>query len=61
MNLPPEGPTDVVFGRHLIARGLSPGKQFSTILEACRDHQDRTGSTDPEVILDAVLPLSEVV
>ncbi|NQZ96753.1 MAG: HD domain-containing protein [Myxococcales bacterium] len=47
---------DVVKGRHLIARGLAPGPQFTEILNACRDHQYETGGTNPQTILDTVLP-----
>jgi tRNA nucleotidyltransferase (CCA-adding enzyme) len=50
-----ESPPDVVLGRHLIARGLEPGKHFGEILSACRDVQDETGSTDPDEILRRVL------
>jgi hypothetical protein len=48
-------PKDVVLGRHLIARGLSPGPEFGRILSRCRDVQDDTGWDDPERILDRVL------
>jgi tRNA nucleotidyltransferase (CCA-adding enzyme) len=48
-------PKDVVLGRHLIARGLSPGPEFGRILSRCRDVQDETGWADPERILDRVL------
>jgi tRNA nucleotidyltransferase (CCA-adding enzyme) len=47
-----EAPKDVVLGRHLIARGLSPGPEFGRILAACRDVQDETGWDDPNRILD---------
>ena len=43
--------TDVVQGRHLIARGLTPGPAFKAILARCRDVQDETGWTDPEQIM----------
>ncbi|MFQ5719206.1 MAG: CCA tRNA nucleotidyltransferase [Acidobacteriota bacterium] len=49
------GPTDVVLGRHLIARGLTPGPAFGPLLARCRQVQDETGSSDPEEILDRVL------
>jgi tRNA nucleotidyltransferase (CCA-adding enzyme) len=49
------GPSDVVMGRHLIARGLSPSPRFGEILDRCRDLQDQTGESDPERILDQVL------
>jgi len=55
--IPPVGAPDVVLGRHLIARGFSPGRSFRRILAACREHQDATGARDPDEILDAVLPL----
>ena len=48
-------PRDAVLGRHLIARGLQPGRGFAPILERCRDVQDETGWTDPDRILDRVL------
>lgn len=48
---------DVVMGRHLIARGYAPSPWFGKVLAACRDVQDETGWTDPESILDRVLPL----
>jgi len=50
-----EGPRDVVLGRHLISRGLSPGAHFHHILTRCRELQDETGWEDPERILDRVL------
>jgi tRNA nucleotidyltransferase (CCA-adding enzyme) len=46
---------DVVMGRHLIARGMTPGRQFGLILGQCRDYQYETGSKDPEEILKVVL------
>lgn len=49
------GPTDVVQGRHLIARGMTSGKEFGEILRRCRELQDESGETDPERILDRVL------
>ncbi|MCH2171741.1 HD domain-containing protein [Myxococcota bacterium] len=49
------GTSDVVLGRHLIARGFTPGPRFGEILAACRDQQDDTGDTDPDSILDTVL------
>jgi len=48
-------PPDVVCGRHLIARGLTPGPEFGEILRACRRIQDETGETDARTILDRVL------
>lgn len=48
--------TDVVLGRHLIARGLTPGPNFGVILERCREIQDETGWIDPDAILALVLP-----
>ena len=49
------GPADVVLGRHLVARGIAPGKEMGRILESCRAIQDETGETDPDRILDKVL------
>lgn len=46
---------DVVMGRHLIARGMSPGKEFGIILAKCREIQYETGSKDTEDILKQVL------
>jgi len=48
-------PVDVVQGRHLIARGISPGPEFGRILRRCRALQDRLGERDPERILASVL------
>ena len=50
-----QAPRDVVLGRHLIARGLTPGVEFGRILERCRELQDETGWADPERILGQVL------
>jgi tRNA nucleotidyltransferase (CCA-adding enzyme) len=55
LELTVEAPKDAVLGRHLIARGLSPGPEFGRILAECRDVQDETGWDDPERILDRVL------
>ncbi len=49
------GQTDVVRGRHLIARGLTPGRSFGEILRRCREVQDECGERDPDRILDRVL------
>ncbi len=46
---------DVVMGRHLITRGMSPGPAFGPILGRCRAIQDETGLTDPDRILDRAL------
>jgi len=54
-----EAPEDVVMGRHLIARGLKPGKSFGDMLERCREIQDETGWDDPDQILDYVLKQGE--
>lgn len=48
-------PRDIVQGRHLIARGLPPGRQFKHLLARCRDVQDETGWSDADQILDRVL------
>jgi tRNA nucleotidyltransferase (CCA-adding enzyme) len=50
-----EAPKDVVLGRHLIARGMTPGPRFGEILERCRRIQDETGWTDAEQILNRAL------
>ncbi len=50
---------DVVLGRHLLARGYKPSPWIGKALAACRDAQDETGMTDPDQILDRVLPLLE--
>ncbi len=51
-----DGPkTAVVQGRHLVARGYSPGPEYGQILERCLALQDETGLDDPDAILDAVL------
>ncbi|HKA13835.1 MAG TPA: HD domain-containing protein [Myxococcota bacterium] len=49
------GSRDAVWGRHLLARGLEPGPEFARILARCREVQDETGESDPEVILLRVL------
>ena len=48
-------PRDVVMGRHLVARGLTPGPAFSTLLERCREIQDEENWQDADRIIDAVL------
>lgn len=48
-------PPNAVLGRHLIARGLKPGPEFSDVLRRCRAVQDAHGWSDPERILDYVL------
>ena len=48
-------PPNAVLGRHLIARGLKPGPNFSDVLRRCRAVQDAEGWNDPDRILDAVL------
>jgi tRNA nucleotidyltransferase (CCA-adding enzyme) len=51
-----EEPTrDAVLGRHVLARGYSPGPWIGQVLEVCREIQDETGWEDPERILDAAL------
>lgn len=59
LSIEKSAPRDVVLGRHLIARGLRPGRDFGVILERCRELQDETGSTDPEQILSTVLEAME--
>jgi len=48
-------PADVVQGRHLVERGITPGPRFAEILERCRALQDESGEDDPQRILDRVL------
>ena len=48
-------PRDAVLGKHLLARGLSPGPRIGEILERCREVQDETGLSDPQQIIDHVL------
>jgi len=48
-------PRDVVMGRHLVARGLSPGPDFAALLERCREVQDEEDWQDADRIIDAVL------
>ena len=48
-------PVDVVQGRHLIARGFTPGPRLGALLEVCREVQDETGWLDAERILDEAL------
>ena len=50
-----EAPRDVVQGRHLIGRGLTPGPRFGVLLARCREVQDERGWRDADRILDAVL------
>ena len=54
-----EPPRDAVQGRHLIARGLTPGPSFGPLLARCREVQDERGWGDAERILDAVLEESD--
>jgi len=46
---------DIVMGRHLIARGMKPGKEFGPILDKCREYQYETGNKDADEILRVVL------
>ena len=50
-----KAPSDIVQGRHLQARGLTPGPHFGDILARCRDLQDETGWSDADKLLDKVL------
>ena len=47
--------SDVVLGRHLIARGMTPGPEFGVILRRCREIQESTGVKDVEAILERAL------
>ena len=53
------GVPPVVYGRHLQARGLTPGPEFGRVLARCRELQDETGWKDPQTILDRVLGRSD--
>ena len=55
LTLSQEALPDVVQGRHLIERGLTPGRRFKDILDRCRELQYESGCEDPETILDQVL------
>jgi tRNA nucleotidyltransferase (CCA-adding enzyme) len=50
-----EAQKDVVLGRHLVARGYTPGPEFAELLRRCREVQDETGEVGADVILDSVL------
>ena len=50
-----EPPRDAVQGRHLLARGMTPGPAMGAVLTRCRSLQDETGWTDPGRILNQVL------
>lgn len=49
-------PVDAVSGRHVLARNIPPGKEIGRILDRSRQLQDESGETDPEMILDRVIP-----
>ncbi len=49
-------PEDAVSGRHVLARNIAPGKAVGRILDRSREVQDESGETDPEKILDRVIP-----
>ena len=49
------GLRDIVRGRDLIARGITPGPQFRELLDKCRELQDEHGWDDPVRVLDEVL------
>jgi tRNA nucleotidyltransferase (CCA-adding enzyme) len=49
-------PLDAVSGRHVLARNIPPGKEVGRILDRSRQLQDESGETDPETILDRVIP-----
>jgi tRNA nucleotidyltransferase (CCA-adding enzyme) len=55
-----EAGSEVVLGRHLIARDMSPGPRFGEILAACREIQDETGWDDPERILERYFASDDV-
>jgi len=45
----------VVLGRHLIAKGMKPGKEFATVLARAYEVQLDLGVTDPDTLLVLVL------
>ena len=47
--------SDVVLGRHVLARGWKPGPHVGEILRRCRQIQDDTGWDDPDDILDRAI------
>ena len=49
-------PEDAVSGRHVLARNVAPGRAVGRILDRSREVQDESGETDPEKILDQVIP-----
>ena len=54
-----EPPADAVSGRHVLARNIAPGKVVGRILDRSRELQDESGETDPDAILDRVIPEGE--
>ena len=50
-----EGPKDLVMGRHLLDRGIEPGRRFGWILSRCRELQDEGTWDDAQTLLDTVL------
>ena len=54
-----EPPADAVSGRHVLARNIAPGKAVGRILDRSRELQDESGETDPDAILDRVIPEGE--
>lgn len=49
------GPEDVVQGRHVLARGISPGPEVGRVLARCREVQDAQGLRSSQAILNRVL------
>jgi tRNA nucleotidyltransferase (CCA-adding enzyme) len=48
-------PKDLVLGRHLLDRGLEPGKRYGWILARCRELQDEQNWDDANALVDEVL------
>ncbi|MEZ4330605.1 MAG: HD domain-containing protein [Myxococcota bacterium] len=46
---------DVVSAPDLMARGIAPGPELGRLLRRCREIEDETGETDPEVVLSRCL------
>lgn len=57
----PKKYTDVVMGRHLLAKGFKQGKEIGKMISVCRELQDETGSTDPDYLISIALEMSDGV
>ncbi len=50
-----QAPHDLVMGRHLLDRGIEPGRRFGWILSRCRELQDEYPEHDADELLTLVL------